>query len=116
MTKDAVEKIWKDYLKSYSDVSSDERQQLLQATVSEDIISSNPGEESRGLEAVIAHVNQFQQRMPGAYFTLNKLFFHHDQVLAEWTLFKSDATPLRTAYTYGLFNDQAKLKQLTGFF
>jgi hypothetical protein len=116
MTKDAAEQIWKSYLEAYSNVSPEERRRLLELAVSDDIVSSNPGDESVGLENLIIHVEEFQQRLPGAYFKLNKLFFHHEQALSEWTLHRSDGTPLRTAYTYGRFNDQGHMTLLTGFF
>ena len=116
MTKDAAEQIWKSYLEAYSNVSPEERRRLLEQTVSDDIVSANPGDEFHGLESLIVHVEQFQQRLPGAYFKLNKLLFHHEQALSEWTLYKGDDTALRTANTYGRFDDQGRLTQLTGFF
>ena len=116
MTKQEVEQIWKSYLDAYGAVSPEERKRLLKFSVSDDVVSTNPGEQSQGFENLLAHVNQFQQRMPGAYFVNNKLLFHHNQVLSEWTLHKSDGTPLRTANTYGIIDDQGRLKQLTGFF
>jgi hypothetical protein len=116
MTKDAVEQVWKSYLEAYGNVSAEERQRLLRQSVSEDIVSANPGEEFDGFEGLDAHIQQFQQRLPGAYFTLNKLLFHHGQVLAEWTLFNSDGSALRTAHTYGRFDDRERLSHLTGFF
>jgi len=116
MTKDAVEQIWKSYLEAYGNVSTEERKRLLRECLSDDVVSTNPGEESLGFEALVAHVEQFQQRLPGSYFKLNKLLFHHEQVLSEWTLYKSDDTALRTAHTYARFDDQGRITQLTGFF
>ncbi len=116
MTKDAAEEIWKLYLETYGHIPPEERRRLLEQTVSDDIVSTNPGDEFKGLESLLVHIEQFQQRLPGAYFKLNKLLFHHEQGLSEWTLYKSDGTPLRTAHTYGRFNDQRRITQLTGFF
>jgi hypothetical protein len=116
MTKEAVEQIWNAYLKAYGNVSTEERRRLLWESVSSDVRSINPAEETQGFEGLLAHVEEFQHRLPGAYFKINKLLFHHEEVLAEWTLYKSDETPLRTAYTHGLFNDQGRLKKLVGFF
>ena len=116
MTKDAVEQIWKSYLEAYGDVSPEERKRLLRQCVSDDVVSTNPGEEFHGYEDLVSHVEQFQLRMPGAYFKNNKLLFHHNQVLSEWTLYKSDDTPLRTAHTYARFDDQGRMTHFTGFF
>ena len=116
MMKDVVEQIWNDYLEAYGNVLPEERRRLLQKSLSDDVVSTNPAEETEGFEGLLVHVEQFQQRLPGAYFKLNKLLFHHEQALAEWTLYKSDGSALRTARTYGRFDGQGRLKQLTGFF
>jgi len=116
MTKDAVEQVWNAYLEAYGDVSTEDRRRLLTESVSKDVLSTNPGDETHGLENLMAHVVQFQNRLPGSYFKINSLKFHHEQVLTEWTLYKADGTPVTTAHTYGVFNEQNRLKKLIGFF
>ena len=116
MTKDAVQQVWNSYLEAYGDVSTEDRLRLLTESVSEDILSTNPGDETQGLERLVAHVEQFQQRLPGSYFKINSLKFHHEQVLTEWTLYKADGTAVTTAHTYGVLNEQGRMKKLIGFF
>jgi SnoaL-like domain len=116
MTKDAVQQVWTSYLEAYGNVSAEDRLRLLTKSVSDDVLSTNPGDETQGLERLVAHVEQFQQRLPGSYFTINSLKFHHEQVLTEWTLYKADGTAVTTAHTYGVFNNQGRLKKLIGFF
>ena len=116
MTKDAVEQVWNSYLEAYGDVSTEDRRRLLVASVSDDVLSTNPGDETQGLEALVSHVEQFQKRLPGSYFKINSLKFHHEQVLTEWTLYKADGSAVTTAHTYGVFNDAGRLKKLIGFF
>ena len=116
MTKDAVKQVWDSYLKAYGNVSTGDRQRLLAASVSDDVLSTNPADEAQGLGKLVAHVEQFQKRLPGSYFKLNSLKFHHEQVLAEWTLYQADGTAVTTAHTYGIFNEEGRLKKLIGFF
>jgi hypothetical protein len=47
---------------------------------------------------------------------MNKLNFHHEQALADRTLYKADGTAITTAHTYGVFNEEGRLKKLIGFF
>lgn len=116
MTKGAVEQVWNAYLEAYGDVSGEDRLRLLKESVSDDVLSTNPGDETQGLENLVAHVERFQGRLPGSYFKINSLKFHHEQVLTEWTLYKADGTAVTTAHTYGVFNDDGRLKKLIGFF
>jgi hypothetical protein len=116
MTKSAMEQIWKDYLDAYANVSPEERNRLLRQSVSDDVESSNPADEAKGFDNLVAHIEQFQQRLPGSYFKNNKLLVHHGQLLSEWTLYKSDDSAVTTAHTYARFNEQGRLTHLTGFF
>jgi hypothetical protein len=116
MTKITAEQVWNAYLEAYGNVSKEERRRLLTESVSNDVLSTNPGDETQGLESLVAHVEQFQQRLPGSYFKINSLKFHHEQTLAEWTLYKADGAAVTTAHTYGAFNDQGRLNKLIGFF
>jgi hypothetical protein len=99
VTKEAVQQVWNAYLQAYGNVSHEDRVRLLTESVSKDVLSTNPGDETQGLESLVAHVGQFQQRLPGSYFKINWLKFHHEQVLTEWTLYKADGTPVTTAHT-----------------
>jgi hypothetical protein len=116
MTREVVEKVWNLYLEAYGDVSIEDRKRLFGESVSDDILSENPGDEAHGIDALIAHVEKFQQRLPGSYFKMNKLHFHHEQALADWTLYKADGTAITTAHTYGVFNEEGRLNKLIGFF
>src|ERR1700759_3854858 len=73
MTKDSVQEIWNAYLDAYADVSKEERKRLLAESVSDDVLSTNPGDETQGFENLVAHVEQFQHRLPGSYFKINSL-------------------------------------------
>ena len=116
MTKDAATQVWNAYLEAYGSVSTEDRRRLLAESVSDDVLSTNPGDETQGLESLVTHVEQFQQRLPGSYFKINSLKLHHEQVLTEWTLYKADGTAVTTAHTYGVFNEQGRMKKLIGFF
>jgi limonene-1,2-epoxide hydrolase len=116
MKKDAVEQILHAYLEAYGNVSVEERKRLLAESVGDDVVSENPGDEADGIEALTAHIEQFQQRLPGSHFKLNSFKCHHQQVLTEWTLYKADGAVVTTAHTYGVFNGQGRLKKLIGFF
>ena len=116
MTKGAVEQVWKNYLEAYGNLPAQDRQRLLAASVSNDVVSINPRDETQGLENLVVHVEQFQKLLPSSYFKMNSLKLHHEQALIEWTLYKADGTAVTTAHTYGVLNDEGRLKKLIGFF
>ena len=117
MTNDTLQQLWKSYLEAYADIPAAERERLLGQSVADDIVFSNPtGDEGRGFGSLVEHVSQFQKKNPGGYFTSNKLFAHHHQLLSEWTLHKKDGSELVTGHTYARLNEQGRLTDLAGFF
>ena len=116
MTKREIEPIWSSYLEAYGHVSKEDRERLLRQSVTEDIISLNPGDECQSIEALIKHIEVFQTRMAGAYFKVNNLQVHHDHLLSEWTLFRADNAAVATGHTHARFNEQGLVTELCGFF
>ena len=116
MTKDTLQQTYNSYLGAYSDIGATERKRLLQQSVTDDVISVNPNGESRGLDNLVEHIEQFQKQKTGATFKSNKLIAHHDQFLSEWTMYGKDGSAAATAHTYGRFNEQGLITYLIGFF
>jgi hypothetical protein len=116
MTKKEIEPIWNSYLEAYGNVSKDDRERLLRQSVTEDMISLNPGDECQGIDALTKHIEIFQTRMAGAYFKMTKLQVHHNQLLSEWTLFKGDDAAIATGHTHARLNEQGLITELCGFF
>lgn len=116
MTDEALQQIWKSYQDAWSDVPAERSAELLRATLSDDIAFSNPDSEGRGIEDMIAHVQEFQKQYPGCYFRSTLLRQQHGQLLAPWTLFDRNDAPLVNGFSYGRFNEETnRFTQLAGF-
>jgi ketosteroid isomerase-like protein len=115
MTTKEIAPIWNSYLQAYGNVSTEDRERLLAQSVTDNVISINPGDECQGMEALIKHIEVFQTRIAGAYFKANKLQVHHHHLLSEWTLFKGDVA-IATGHTHAQINDKGLITDLCGFF
>ncbi len=115
MTEEHLQQLWKSYQDAWADVSSTERERLLRASVSEDVVFTSPNAEGRGFGKLIAHIEDFQQQFPGAYFRSNRLLEQHSQLFSEWTMFNREGSEFLTAHSYAHFNDEGRLKHLAGF-
>ena len=76
---------WKNYQAAWGNVSSEDRQRLLSGSVATDCVYTDPATQRHGHAELIAYLEQFQQRMPGAYFTNEQFLEHHGQAVAHWT-------------------------------
>ncbi len=115
MTETAVEQLWKNYQDAWADISITERERLLQASVSPDVVFTSPGANGRGMSDLAVHIADFQREFPGAYFKSTSLIMQNQQVLAEWTMLHRDGSDSLTGHSYAKLNDQGELIHLAGF-
>jgi hypothetical protein len=116
MTTQQLQENWSCYLDAYSDVPFDERWRLLRQSVTEDVVFTGPNEDGQGFDNLLAHIGDFQEKAPGAYFRSGKLLTQHGQLLSAWTLHKKDGTVIGAGHTYAQFNEQCRLTHVAGFF
>ena len=115
MTNETLQQVWKTYQDAWADIAVDERERLLRQSVTDDVTFNSPLYEGQGLGNLVKHMEQFQERAPGAHFKSNKLLTQHDQLLSEWTMYKKDGSEFLTSHSYARFNDQGRLTHLAGF-
>ena len=105
----------KNYLAAFTEPSVEKREQLMRASVAEDVLFSNPGVSGKGLGAVLSHIAQFQEKFPGSKFRINWMRQQHGQVLAEWTQTNQDGSEFLTAHSYARLNDEGLISHFAGF-
>jgi hypothetical protein len=59
---------------AFGAIAEDERERLLEGSVSEDVIFTNPGGDGKSRVGLIAHIEKLQKANPGAYFSTEKLY------------------------------------------
>lgn len=80
------------YLAAWSPISAAERRTLLDESLAEQVVFTNPQDVCRGKQAIAAHLEGFQRRIPGGSFRMNNMFGWGDWALAEWQLVDADGT------------------------
>jgi hypothetical protein len=76
---------WTAYAQAYSTAAEDERIRLLEGSVCDDVVFTNPGGEGKSRAGLSAHIANFQNAMPGAYFSTERLLVHHNELLVVWS-------------------------------
>jgi hypothetical protein len=111
-----LEANWEAYLKAYGAVADDERERLLAQSVTDGVVFTNPGGEGQRREGLIAHIQNFQASMPGTYFSTERVFVHHGEVLAIWAMHKPDGTKAATGYNFVRPGNDGRFAYMAGFF
>lgn len=116
MSSDTPEQRWNSYLAAYGPVTAGERERLLKQSVADDVVFTNPGGEGQTRAGLIAHIEDFQRKMPGAYVKTEKVFAHHGEVLAVWSMYKRDDVKVATGYNFVRPDDDGRFSYMAGFF
>ena len=116
MPNEAYLTTWNTYQAAWSDISSDQRLQLLKKSVAEDAIYTDPQSECHGLTELTAKIEQSQKAYPGASFHNEKALDHHKQGLFTWKMHDVEDKVIAVGTSYARFGDDGLLTQMSGFF
>ncbi len=116
MTDETNLDTWTTYQAAWSDIADDERRALLVESVDKNCVYADPTDRCEGIDALIAHIEGSQKKMPGARFRNDKFLVHHDQGLSEWTMFDGEGSVFTTGTSYARFGADGRLTRMTGFF
>jgi hypothetical protein len=116
MDKDAFEQRWAAYFAAYAATDEAERQRLLEACVSDDVVFTNPGGEGRSRAGLHAHIGTFQKQMPRMRFSTDNLLVHHGELLAVWSMLKPDGSKVATGYNFVRPDESGLFAYMAGFF
>jgi hypothetical protein len=116
MDTETMEQRWNAYMAAFGATAEDERERLLEGSVSEDVIFSNPRGEGKSRAGLVAHIEKFQRANPGAYFSTDKLYAQPDKLLAMWSMYRQDGTKVATGYNFVRADPDGRFSYMAGFF
>jgi hypothetical protein len=116
MSTETLEQRWSEYMAAFGTVAEDERERLLERSVSEDVIFTNPGGEGKSRAGLSAHIATFQKGNPGAYFSTEKVYAQTDKLLVVWSIYKRDGTKVATGYNFVTPDRDGRFNYMAGFF
>ncbi|MBY3416318.1 nuclear transport factor 2 family protein [Rhizobium laguerreae] len=116
VSTDILKRNWNAYLAAYGDIDPFERERLIEQSVADAVVFTNPGSEGSRRTGLIAHIEDFQTKMNGCYFETEKIFVHHGELLAAWTMHKPDGTKVATGYNFVRPDADGRFVYMAGFF
>ena len=116
MNANTFEPHWTSYMTAFNATVEDERERLLEQSVSDDVIFTNPGGNGQSRDALVAHIGKFQKGNPGVYFSTEKLFAQPDKLLAIWSMYKPDGSKVATGYNFVRSDQDGRFNYMAGFF
>ena len=108
-------KTWNLYQAAWSAVPDRERRHLIEQSVSQNCVYTDPGSQAHGIDELIKRIEESQRTFPGAHFHNDDFLEHHDQGLFHWTMFDGENHVFVKGSSFGRFEDEL-LVRATGFF
>jgi hypothetical protein len=116
MSANIHEQLWNAYMSAFGAVEADERERLLEQSVSDNVVFTNPGGEGETRAGLIKHIEDFQNKMPGCHFKTDRLINHHGESLAVWSMYKQDGAKVATGYNFVQYGADGRFSYMAGFF
>ena len=116
MINEAYRETWATYQAAWEDVSPAERQELLNKSVADDCVYTDPLGQARSRAALIAYIEGFQQAMPGYSFKNHTFSDHHAQSLAGWMLYDGGGAEVQPGSSWAHYGEDGRITSVSGFF
>lgn len=88
------------YKLAFGSDQPEERESLLQQSVSQDVVFTNPGGNGKTRTALSDHIADFRAKMPVMYFETAKVLVTQGDLLAVWSMHKPGGSKVATGYNF----------------
>lgn len=105
------------YLKAYVTQDASERKDMLDRCWADDGVYQDPNSRVEGRANMLANIESFHQRLPGATFKLaSGVDAHHGMLRFRWIMFGANGEQLVEGFDIGELDASGRLRRITGFF
>jgi hypothetical protein len=108
-------KVWNEYATAWTDVSDQERRQILDRVLSADLAYSGPTGNSTGYGGVMKDIESIQAKVPGGSFVARSAYAHHDFALIEWQLILPDGSGASIGYDSIRLSGEGQIESIVWF-
>ncbi len=116
MPNEAYLSTWTTYQSAWSDIGGAQRAALLEASVSDGCIYTDPSTDGRhGYAELVETIQETQSTYPGASFRNDQLTDYDGQALSEWTMFDAGGAEIVKGVSYARFGADGRLTNMSGF-
>jgi len=110
------EEIWETYVLSWKIENSDDKKTLFSKCLTADCVYHDPITKTQGWEELSAYMQEFHKQIAGGYFATTEFFSHGHKSVAKWEMRDGNDIVLGNGISYGEYNHDGRLYEMTGFF
>jgi hypothetical protein len=115
MMKNTLKDTWETYVESWKVTAVKDKHELFKQCLATDCQYNDPQTLIKGWDKLLAYMQEFHLQIPGGYFVTTYYLTHSNKSIARWVM-RTAENLLGEGISYGEYNDDGKLKSMTGFF
>lgn len=108
--------IWESYADLWKTEDEDHKRQKLSKILTGDFRYTDPRSETIGHDALINVILDFNNTVPGAYFSTTRFMTHNNRSVATWEMKSVNAETLGSGISYAEYDQSGKLMAISGFY
>lgn len=116
MKNTSMENVWESYTSSWAEINASERLRVFEQSLSPDCMYTDPMVQITGYDQLSGYMSELHKNVPGIKFVTIHFANHHDRSLAQWNMVDGKGNVLTRGASYGLYGQDGRLTQMTGFF
>jgi hypothetical protein len=116
MNDDGMRRTWDTYTAAWNAAGEEGRRAALDASVERACVYRDPLGQADGVDALVATMLAFRERVPGGRFETTYFRAHHGRSVARWTMRDGDGAALGEGISVGEYGAHGRLVAMTGFF
>lgn len=110
------EKTWETYVKSWYEISDEERSALFETALSPTCVYEDPLAKTKSWDELRGYMTEFHKQIPGGHFVTKSFRALGDKSVACWDLCDKSGNVIGDGISYGEYGDDGKLIRMVGFF
>ncbi len=115
MTHD-LQRTWETYTSSWKAESSLTKRDIFDICLDPTCRYTDPHTQTNDWEQLLAYMADFHQQVPGGHFVTTYFLAHNNRSIAKWDMKNGDDKIIGEGISYGKYNANGKLIEITGFF
>ena len=107
---------WEKYVSSWKIEASTDKKAIFEECLDSLCEYNDPLTKTKGWDELIEYMRNFQEQIPGGYFSTTYFMAHNNKSIAKWQMKNAEGIVLGDGISFGEYNGNGKLISITGFY
>ena len=113
---DNHKQIWLIYCQAWKAPTAKEKRVLMEKSLNPNCVYTDPMTQTKGWDELLAYMLKFHEDVPGGSFETIQFMTHKNRSVSRWQMRNAQNEAIGDGISYAEFDNDGRLKTMTGFF